>query len=72
MPHKANPQHYLCLKHVTTLAGAARMYQRDANTIRYAIDTGNLAAVKDGHNWLVSIPSLKALWGEPTNSRLIQ
>jgi hypothetical protein len=65
MPHKAKPQHYTCLKYVTTLAGAARLYKRDKKTVRYAIDAGNIAAVQDGRNWLVSIPSLIAYWGNP-------
>jgi hypothetical protein len=69
MPHKAKANHYNCLNHVTTLAGAARMYYRDPKTVRYAIDTNNLAAVRDGRVWLVSIPSLVALWGEPPASR---
>lgn len=65
MPHKASNQHYAPLRQVVTLSTAARLYCRDRSTIRYAIDAGNLAACKDGRIWLISVPSLVALWGNP-------
>lgn len=44
---------------VVTMAEAARLVHRDRNTLRYAIDAGNLAAVQCGRVWLVSVRSLK-------------
>lgn len=71
MPHRAKPEHYKPLKHVVTLAAAARMTFRDPKTLRYAIDTGNLAAHKCGHIWLVSVPSLLENFPPSTNTRSI-
>jgi hypothetical protein len=65
MPNKAKQNHYQCLAQVVTMSEAARMYYRDRQTVRYAIDAGNLAARQCGRNWLVSVPSLIALWGNP-------
>lgn len=69
MPNKAKTQHYSCLKDVVTLSEAARLYYRDKKTVRYAIDAENLAARQCGRNWLVSVPSLIALWGNPPSRR---
>lgn len=60
MPNRAKPQDYAVLSEVTTVAEAARITYRHPNTIRYAIDAGNVAAVKVGRVWLVSIRSLLA------------
>jgi len=58
MPHKANPKHYHELEKVVTLAEACRLTRRTYNTITYAIDTGNIAAVQCGRNRLVHVDSL--------------
>ncbi|MEO0566071.1 MAG: hypothetical protein AAF125_28445 [Chloroflexota bacterium] len=65
MPNAAKPEHYTYLRHVTTVAGAARLYYVDRKTILYNIDAGNLAAFKEGGTWLVSIPSLIEWYGYP-------
>lgn len=67
MPHKAKPEHFIELELVTTMAQAARDYYRCKMTISYAIDAGNLAAIRVGHDVLISKRSLKALWGDPPN-----
>ncbi len=46
------------LRQVVTMAEAARLTFRDPKSIRYAIDTGNIAAVRCGSIWLVSVRSL--------------
>ena len=50
---------------VATISEIAAHWQRHRNTIQYAIDAGNLAAVKSGRTWLVSLPSVAAYWGPP-------
>jgi hypothetical protein len=60
MSNRANPQHFETLKQVVTMAEAARLVYRDCKSIRYAIDAGNVAAVRCGRIWLVSVPSLLA------------
>jgi hypothetical protein len=65
MPHEAKLEHYKHLNYVTTASEAARMYNRDIKTVLYAIDTGNIAALKVGGTWLVSVASLMDFWGSP-------
>lgn len=60
MPNCANKDHYMPLENVVTLAGACRMTGRSRSAIRYAIDAGNIAAVRDGRIWLIYKPSLLA------------
>lgn len=63
MPNAAKPAHYEPLEYVVTAASAARLYGVYRSTITYAIDAGNVAAVKCGGVWLVSVPSLVAWFG---------
>lgn len=58
---------YAPLLAVVTMAEAARMWSRDPKTVRYAIDAGNIAAVRLGRIWLVSVPSASRAWGPPVN-----
>lgn len=67
MPNHANPKHYADLERVVTLAEAARMTYHAPFVIRYNIDSGNIAAVKCGHIWLVSVQSLTD-WFQRSNS----
>lgn len=60
MPHKANPQHFQELNLVITQAEAVRLYKIYRQTLTYAIDAGNIAAVRCGRNVLVSRRSLEA------------
>lgn len=69
---KLSQSDYAVFATVTTLAEASRMYQRHPNTITYAIDAGNIAAVRVGGIVLVSIPSLRAYWGNPINTTVFQ
>lgn len=62
MPNKANPEHFRVLEDVTTVKEAANMTGYHPQTIRYNIDAGNIAAVQVGKTWLISVPSLKALY----------
>lgn len=48
-----------------TIPEAAKLYGKHPNTVRFAIDVGQLRARKSCGTWLVSIPSLIALWGSP-------
>lgn len=59
MPHKANPDHFTELEYVTTLAQACRETGIPRQTISYAIDAGNLAAVRVGKVVLISVRSLR-------------
>lgn len=68
MPNRAKREHYRELEQVVTLAEAARLVYRDPKTLRYAIDTGNLAAVQCGRVWLVSVRSLKQAFSIPKQS----
>ncbi len=58
MPHGANLHHYQVLSRVVTLAEASRMVYRDPKSVKYAIDAGNVAALRCGRVWLVSVDSL--------------
>lgn len=55
---KAQKIHFDQLKNVTTLAGASRLTKVHRNQISYAIDAGHIAAIRDGRNVLIWIPSL--------------
>ncbi|MEM6284162.1 MAG: helix-turn-helix domain-containing protein [Chloroflexota bacterium] len=59
MPHDAKKAHYIILKQVTTVAEASRACGCARNTIQYAIDAGNIAALKCGGVWLISVSSLR-------------
>lgn len=59
MPHRAKPEHFAVLFQVVTVAEAARLTFSARNTIQYAIDAGNIAALKCGGVWLVSVDSLR-------------
>jgi len=72
MPNKAKQEHYKELARVVTLAEAARMVFKHPNTLRYAIDAGNLAAVRCGRVWLVSVSSLNAYTSVQKSSLSIQ
>lgn len=48
---------------VVTIPEAARHWQKHEMSIRRAIDEGRLVARKSGSTWLVSISSLRQLWG---------
>lgn len=58
MPHYAKRQDCPELEQVVTLAEACRLTKKTYNTLRYAIDAGNIAARPCGRNWLVSKKSL--------------
>lgn len=62
MPNKAKPEHFAVLEKVTTVNEAAQLASVHRTTILYNIDAGNLAAVKIGKVWLISLESLKALY----------
>lgn len=60
MPHKAQSDHWTDLKNVTTLAQALRDYRVSKTGLTYAIDAGNIAAIRVGKAVLISIRSLDA------------
>jgi hypothetical protein len=59
MPHKAKPEHFTELDLVTTMAEAIRQYDVHRQTLTYAIDAGNLAAIRQGKIVLISRRSLE-------------
>jgi hypothetical protein len=63
MPNRANPEHFEECERVLTLAEAARVYFISANSLTYAIDAGNIAAVKQGRIWILSVRSLNQYFG---------
>lgn len=58
MPHKAKSEHWIDLKHVTTMAQALRDYKVSKTGLTYAIDAENIAAIRVGKAVLISIRSL--------------
>lgn len=58
MPLAAKSQHYRELERVVTLAEACRLVDKQYQTVIYAIDAGNVAAIKCGRIWLVNVQSL--------------
>lgn len=62
MPNKAKAEHWQDLKNVTTLAQAAREYHISRQSLTYAIDAGNLAAMRVGRSVLISRRSLESLY----------
>lgn len=50
---------------VVSIAEASRHWRKAANTIRLARDDGRICARKTPREWLITVESLRALWGEP-------
>lgn len=67
--YRAPSDHFNDLSAVVTIAEAMTLYHRGRSTIRYAIDSGRVAARRVGRDWLISSRSLQTLWGSPKNSR---
>lgn len=59
MPHKVNRAHFSDLENVLTLAEACRRYKQHRQTLTYAIDANNLAAIRCGVIVLISKRSLE-------------
>jgi len=53
------------LNQVVTLTEAAYAWCRGRTPLRHAINRGYLTAALIGRDWLITVPSLKALYGEP-------
>jgi len=68
MPNKANPRHYTECERVVTLAEACRMVNKPYHTVVYAIDAGNVAALKCGRIWLVHTQSLTDWFNRHTSN----
>ena len=71
MPNAATLEHYLPLKQVTTVTDAAQRWGYHPATIRYGIDAGNIAALKVGGVWLVSVPSMRAYYGSEIKDNIL-
>jgi len=69
MPHKARPEHWHDLANVLTLAQAAREYHISRQSLTYAIDAENIAAIRCGRTVLVSRRSLDHLYKRKTASK---
>lgn len=67
MGFKARQKHFNDLMRVTTVSSVAEYWGVAKNTVVYHILRENIAAVKDGGIWIVSIQSVIDLWGMPTN-----
>lgn len=68
MPNFARPDHYADLEAVTTASEAAKRWHVGYKTVIYAIDSGNVAAVKRGGVWLLSVRSCER-WFNRKNRR---
>jgi hypothetical protein len=64
-PYRVHPKYYRSLATVATVTTVAKVWHRSRTGIHYAIDTENIAAVKCGKTWLISLPSVVAYWGLP-------
>ncbi len=64
-PYTVNKKYYAALDQVATVGTVSAVWRRSYNGVIYAIDAGNIAAVKCGKTWLVSLPSVTAYWGLP-------
>lgn len=51
-----------------TITEAAKRWKKHPATIRLHIDEGKLKARKSVHVWIISIPSILALYGNPQTS----
>jgi len=63
--YRVAKKHYRVLELVATAPTVAMMWGRSYTGVIYAIDADNLAAVKCGKTWLISLPSVTAYWGPP-------
>lgn len=64
-PYRVNEKYYAPLEQVATAGTVAGLWRRSYTGVLYAIDADNIAAVKCGKTWLVSLPSVAAYWGDP-------
>ena len=71
MPLSAQPDHFTVFEQITTVQDAAQRWGYHESTIRYAINTGNIAAVKIGRDWIVSIPSMRAYYGSEIKDNIL-
>lgn len=60
--YRAPPDHFRELSATMTLAEAMRAYHVGRSTLRYAIDSGRVAARRAGRDWLISVRSLNAVY----------
>ena len=58
-------KYYAPLEQVATIKTVAELFSMTWGGVRYAIDADNIAAVKDGKTWLISLPSAAEYWGVP-------
>ncbi len=63
--YRVAKKHYAVLELVATAPTVAAIWGRSYTGVIYAIDADNIAAVKCGKTWLVSLPSVAAYWGPP-------
>ena len=64
-PYKVDKKYYAPLEQVATAPTVAKIWYRSYTGILYAIQAENIAAVKCGTTWLVSLPSVVEYWGLP-------
>jgi hypothetical protein len=66
--HIPTAQQWRDVSHSISIAAAARLWHYQRDTIMYHIERGHLAATQDdGGYWHVSVRSLVALWGVPSD-----
>lgn len=58
---------YEPLTKVATMSAVARAYCRTPTNVSQYVDLGRLAAVKCGGVVLISLASVRRLWGDPIN-----
>jgi len=54
---------------VVSVREAAQLVYRSPRTIRHHIDAGNLAARRLGHDYIISLASLRAYYGDVKRPR---
>ena len=64
-PYTCPQRFYEPLQFVATVSEVAEHWHRHRTTVLYAIHAENIAAVKSGRTWLISVPSVTEFWGYP-------
>lgn len=54
------------LEQVVTVPEACKLWNYSRFGVLYAIDRGYVTARRIGRDWIITVESLRAHWGEPT------
>lgn len=67
MADRAENSYYDILNRVVTVPTVCEMWGKSKTVVYYHIIKDDLAAVQDGSTWLISLDSVIAYWGKPSN-----